>query len=219
MVAKSIQALYNNFSLEPKWVTHPPYAHLGVAVAPLYPLVRSTTVYPQCLTHPMPIWESTHPPYAHLGVAVAPLYPLPTMHEHSITTFDLFPEPCQPHYTHLHPHPTSTWEVASIIPIYSITHFTVLLRIQLLSMIYWYHNWFYLNYNPTSLPMHSLSFVHHVKGTSCQCPRPTTHLQAMILCPQQSLLLICVHGRACVPIILWCTLQEENEFRIQLLIV
>ena len=80
-------------------------------------------------------------------------------------------------------------------------------------------NWFYLNYNPTSLPMHSLSFVHHVKGTSCQCPRPTTHLQAMILCPQQSLLLICVHGRACVPIILWCTLQEENEFRIQLLIV
>ena len=107
---------------------------------------------------------------------------IPTMHEHSITTFDLCPEPCQPHYTHLHPHPTSTWEVASIIPIYSITHFTVLLRIQLLSMIYWYHNWFYLNYNPTSLPMHSLSFVHHVKGTSCQCPRPTTHLQAMILC-------------------------------------
>ena len=188
MVAKSIQALYNNFSLEPKWVTHPPYAHLGVAVAPLYPLV----------------WVN---------------HSIPTMHEHSITTFDLFPEPCQPHYTHLHPHPTSTWEVASIIPIYSITHFTVLLRIQLLSMIYWYHNWFYLNYNPTSLPMHSLSFVHHVKGTSCQCPRPTTHLQAMILCPQQSLLLICVHGRACVPIILWCTLQEENEFRIQLLLV
>ena len=162
----------------------------------LYPLSSSVA---SSVSHIIP---TSSPPYKHPPVRSTTIYP-----------------PCQPHYTHLHPHPTSTWEVASIIPIYSITHFTVLLWIQLLSMIYWYHNWFYLNYNPTSLPMHSLSFVHHVKGTSCQCPRPTTHLQAMILCPQQSLLLICVHGRACVPIILWCTLQEENEFRIQLLIV
>ena len=151
----------------------------------LYPLSSSV---PSSVSHIIP---TSSPPYKHPPVRSTTIYP-----------------PCQPHYTHLHPHPTSTWEVASIIPIYSITHFTVLLRIQLLSMIYWYHNWFYLNYNPTSLPMHSLSFVHHVKGTSCQCPRPTTHLQAMILCPQQSLLLICVHGQACVPIILWCTLQE-----------
>ena len=179
----------------------------------LWPLnthfVRSTTVYPQTT---LPFFKPKH----RCGPSIPTSHNAWALYNHfrslsrALST-TLYP-PSSPPYKHLRSGEHYPY-------IYSITHFTVLLRIQLLSMIYWYHNWFYLNYNPTSLPMHSLSFVHHVKGTSCQCPRPTTHLQAMILCPQQSLLLICVHGRACVPIILWCTLQEENEFRIQLLIV
>ena len=208
MVARTIQALYNNFSLEPKRVTHPPYARLGVAVAGIkYPLSSINHNIPTSMSTLYPLSSSVPSSVSHIIPTSSPPYKHPPVRStHIIPTFIPTLQALE------------KWRALSLY-IYSITHFTVLLRIQLLSMIYWYHNWFYLNYNPTSLPMHSLSFVHHVKGTSCQCPRPTTHLQAMILCPQQSLLLICVHGRACVPIILWCTLQEENEFRIQLLIV
>ena len=82
----------------------------------------------------MPIWDT-----------LWLLYPLvrsttvSTMHEHSITTFDLCPEPCQPRYPP-HPHPLQALEKCGehYYP-YSLTHFTVLLWIQLLSMIYWYH--------------------------------------------------------------------------------
>ena len=77
VVAKSIQALYNNFWLRPTWDTHPPYKENCDLTATIYPLVWSTTIYPQCMSTLYPlsisvpssvdhIIPTSSPPYKHL---------------------------------------------------------------------------------------------------------------------------------------------------------
>ena len=149
VVAKSIQALYNNFWLRPTWDTHPPYNMLGIQ--------------PGNNTHLFGQQQYTHNVWA--------LY----IHFRSLSrgqSTTLYPH---------HPHPTSTWDVASIIPIYIQKPITIACYEYNHNIDDLLINWFYLlqSYFTNAFSF----FCPSCKRYPCQRPRPTTHLQAVILCP------------------------------------